>query len=100
MTFDVKQMSSFIGEKFKRISAETLGWLAVIVIHGATIPTLLAAMAGLTDKLPSVDLVLLAWGGLTLLFAKAAVQRDMLNLVTIGLGFILQAVCMVLIFFK
>jgi len=100
MNFDVKEMSSFIGDKFKRISAETLGWLAVIVIHCATIPTLLAAMAGLTDKLPSVDLVLLAWGGLVLLFAKAAVQRDLLNLVTIGLGFILQAVFMVLIFFK
>jgi len=100
MTFDVKQMGSFIGEKFKHISAETLGWLAVIVIHCATIPTLLAAMTGLTDKLPSVDLVLLAWGGLILLFAKAAVQKDMLNLVTIGLGFILQSVFMVLIFFK
>lgn len=100
MNFDVKQMGNFIGQKFKHVSAETLGWLAVIVIHGATIPTLLAAMAGLTDKLPSVDLVLLAWGGLTLLFAKAAVQRDMLNIVTIGLGFILQAVLMVLIFFK
>lgn len=100
MSFDVSKMSNFIGDKFKKISAETLGWLAVIVIHGATVPTLLAAMAGLTDKLPSVDLVLLAWGGLTLLFAKAAVQKDMLNLITIGIGFIVQAVLMVLIFFK
>jgi hypothetical protein len=34
------------------------------------------------------------------LFTKAAVQRDMLNVITIGLGFIIQAVLMVLIFFK
>jgi hypothetical protein len=50
--------------------------------------------------LPGVDLVLLVWTGLTLLFVKAAVQKDMLNLITIGFGFILQAVMMALIFFK
>jgi hypothetical protein len=57
-------------------------------------------MAGLTDRLPGVDLVLLVWGGLSLLFVKAAVQKDMLNIVTIGFGFIVQAVLMALIFFK
>jgi hypothetical protein len=100
MSFDIKNVSSFIGEKFKHISAETLGWLAVIVIHAATIPSLLAVMAGLTDKMPAADIILLAWAGLTLLFAKAAVQKDMLNIITIGIGFIVQAVLMVLIFFK
>jgi hypothetical protein len=40
------------------------------------------------------------WSGLTMLFIKAAVQKDMLNVVTIGLGFILQAVMIALIFFK
>jgi hypothetical protein len=34
------------------------------------------------------------------LFIKAAIQKDMLNIVTIGVGFILQAVLMALIFFK
>jgi hypothetical protein len=93
-------MIEFVKVKFAKISAETLGWLAVIIIHAATIPSLLAVMAGLTDKMPSADIVLLAWGGLTLLFAKAAVQRDMLNIITIGLGFIVQSTLMVLIFFK
>ena len=86
--------------KVSHISAETFGWLAVIVLHAATIPSLLAVMSGLTDKMPAVDLVLLCWGGLTLLFIKATVQKDMLNVVTIGLGFIIQAVMMALIFFK
>jgi hypothetical protein len=40
------------------------------------------------------------WAGLALLFIKAAVQKDMLNVVTIGFGFIVQAVMMALIFFK
>jgi hypothetical protein len=44
--------------------------------------------------------VILIWTGLALLFVKAAVQKDMLNIVTIGLGFIAQAVMMALIFFK
>jgi hypothetical protein len=74
--------------------------MAIIILHASTIPSLLAVMSGLTDRLPGVDLVLLVWTGLTLLFVRAAVQRDMLNIVTIGLGFIIQTTLMALIFFK
>jgi hypothetical protein len=98
--FDITQFKDFVQNKFSHISAETLGWVAVIVLHSSTIPSLLAVMAGLTDRLPGVDLVMLVWAGLTLLFIKAAVQKDLLNLVTIGVGFIVQAVMMALIFFK
>ena len=100
MDLNIEKVSTFVKEKVAHISAETLGWLAVILIHSATIPSLLAIMAGLTDKMPSADIILLGWSGLTLFFVKAAVQRDMLNLITIGFGFIVQAVLMVLIFFK
>jgi hypothetical protein len=34
------------------------------------------------------------------MFIKAAVQKDMLNLITIGLGFIVQASMLALIYFK
>ncbi len=98
--FDLQKFKSFITEKFSHISAETMGWIAVLVLHSSTIPSLMAVMAGLTDRMPGVDLVLLVWTGLALLFVKAAVQKDMLNLVTIGFGFIVQAVMMALIFFK
>ena len=97
---NITDFKNWAVEKVSHISAETFGWLAVLVLHAATIPSLLAVMSGLTDKLPSVDLVLLVWSGLTLMFVKAAVQKDMLNVVTIGVGFILQAVMMALIFFK
>jgi hypothetical protein len=99
-SFDLTKFKDFIQNKFSHVSAETVGWLAVIVLHASTVPSMLAVMSGLTDRLPAVDLVLLVWTGLSLLFVKAAVQRDMLNLVTIGIGFILQAVMMALIFFK
>lgn len=100
MISNMDQMKDFVTNKVSKISAETFGWLAAVVLHASTIPSMLAVMAGLTDRLPSVDLVLLVWAGLSLLFVKAAVQRDMLNVVTIGVGFIVQAVMMALIFFK
>jgi hypothetical protein len=97
---NLEQFKNWATTKVSHISAETFGWLAVIVLHAATVPSLFAIMSGLTDKMPAVDLVLLVWGGLTLLFVKAAVQKDMLNVVTIGVGFIVQAAMMALIFFK
>jgi hypothetical protein len=100
MINNMDQLKDFITNKVSKISAETFGWLAAVVLHASTIPSMLAVMAGLTDRLPSVDLVLLVWTGLSLLFVKAAVQKDMLNVVTIGVGFIVQAVMMALIFFK
>jgi hypothetical protein len=99
-SFDLQKIKDFVSDKISHVSAETLGWMAVIVLHSATVPSLLAVMSGLTDKLPGVDLVMLVWTGLAFLFVKAAVQKDMLNLVTIGFGFIIQAVLMALIFFK
>jgi hypothetical protein len=100
MSMTLNDITEFFVKRFSQISAETLGWIAVVILHAATVPSLLAVMAGLTDRLPGVDLVLLVWTGLALLFVKAAVQKDMLNLVTIGFGFIVQAVMMALIFFK
>ena len=91
---------SSVVKTVSHISSETFGWVANLLFHAATIPSLLAIMSGLTDHNPPVDLVLLVWGGLGLLFVKAAIQKDMLNVVTIGLGFIAQAVMMALIFFK
>lgn len=96
----LEKFVEFVRTKVSVISAETFGWLAVVVLHASTIPTLFAIMAGLTDRMPPVDLVLLVWTGLALLFIKASVQKDMLNVITIGIGFIAQAVMMALIFFK
>jgi uncharacterized protein with PQ loop repeat len=82
------------------VSAETMGWVAGILLHLATIPTLLAVLTGLTEKMPPVDLVLFAWAGLFCFFIKAAIQKDFLNIVTIGFGFFVQAALMAMIIFK
>lgn len=91
---------NFITNKLGKISAETLGWLANISLHAATVPTFISVMTGVTDKLPPVDFVLMVWSTLALLFFKAVLLKDMLNIVTISVGFVLQATLLVLIFFK
>ena len=91
---------TWLEQHLPKVSAETLGWLAVVVIHCATIPTLLALLTGLSDTVPNLDIVLFMWTGLVLLFARAVVLKDMLNIVTIGMGFTIQAVIMAMILFK
>jgi len=97
---DLSEFKASVALAVSKISSEAVGWISVLVLHAATIPTLLAVMSGLTDRMPPVDLVLMIWAALTLLFIKAAVQKDMLNIVTITFGFVVQAVLMALIFFK
>jgi uncharacterized protein with PQ loop repeat len=89
-----------VKEHAPQISAETAGWIAVVLLHLATIPTMIAIMTGLTEKMPPVDMVLFSWLGLFLFFVKATIQKDLLNIVTIGLGFFVQASLLALIVFK
>jgi len=95
-----ERANTWLAEHLPRISADTLGWLAVILIHCATIPTLLALLTGLSDNVPNLDIVLFMWAGLVLLFVRSVVLKDALNIITIGTGFIIQAVIMAMILFK
>jgi hypothetical protein len=70
------------------------------VLHAATVPTTLALITGLSDRTPNLDIVLFLWSGLVLLFLRAVVLKDMLNIITIGVGFMVQAALMSLILFK
>lgn len=95
-----KHVVDFFVNHFHRISADTMGWMAAIFLHLATIPTLLALLTGLTDATPNIDVVMFLWAGLILLFCRAVILRDLLNIVTISMGFVAQAVLMALILFK
>jgi len=99
-TFDLAKVNEFCRTKLTAATAETIAWIAVIVIHAATIPTMLAVMSGLTEKMPPIDLVLFIWAGLALLFVRATILKDMLNIVTIGFGFVIHATILALILFK
>ena len=98
--FNLQIIRDFLSNHLSKISADTLGWLAAIVLHCATVPTLLALMTGLSDRVPSLDVVAFLWAGLVMLFLRAIVLKDTLNIITIGLGFIVQAGLMALILFR
>ena len=78
--FDVyfNTFKNVIQDKFSHLSSEAIGWLAVVFIHCATIPSVLSLILGMSDKLPSLDVVMFAWGGLLLMFIRALIIRDML----------------------
>jgi len=90
----------YLAEKASHLSAEGVGWLGTMLIHCATIPSLLALIIGVSDTLPALDVVLFVWGGLLLFFVKALIKRDMLNIITIGVGFFVQAVLLGMVVFK
>lgn len=97
---NLESIIEFCRTKLTAATAESIAWIGLIIIHAATVPSILAVMSGLTDKMPPVDLVLFIWAGLTLFFIRAAILKDMLMVVTIGLGFIIHSVLLALITFK
>ena len=96
----VEEVKLFVADKMKNLSAEMVGWLAVLFMHAATIPPIIGLLMGISDKMPSVDVVLFLWSGLILLYIKALINKDMLNIVTIGVGFIIQAGLLGFLVFK
>lgn len=86
-------------EGFTLTSANTLAWISIVCIMCANVPGLFAVMAHATDRLPPLDITLITWIGMLLYFVRSAIMKDMLMLVTIGLGFAVQAVLLSLIFF-
>ena len=90
----------FFKEHFGKISAHTLGWISIVLLHFSAFPTLLAVLLGQSDKLPPVDLMIFVWSALITLFFKSLIERNVLYLATICLGFAGQTVLMSLILFK
>ena len=93
------RVANWLTANVANISAETLLWISTILLHCSTLPSLLAVLSGLTDRLPPVDMVILTWAGLTTLFLQAVFQRNYLVMITISLGFVAQCVLLALIFF-
>ena len=90
----------FLREHLGRISAHTLGWITIILLHFASIPTLIAVLMAQSDRLPPVDLMVFVWSALITLFFKSLIERTFLYIATICLGFSAQTLIMGLILFK
>lgn len=93
-------MKDNFSSKISHLSAEGVGWLGTMMIHASTIPSLLGLIFAISDKLPSLDVVFFIWAGLLLFFIRALIKKDMLNIVTNGVGFFIQAVLLGIVVFK
>ena len=91
---------NFVKDHLVNVSAHALGWIALIMLHFASVPSLWAVLIGQSDKLPNIDLMIFIWAALTTMFAKAILEKDRLYVTTIAVGFIAQTLLMGLILFK
>ena len=96
----IEPVREYLLSRVKKVTADALAWLASITLHCSTIPTLLAILSGLTDKPMPTDIILFVYAALVLLFCTAVITRNILNMITISLGFVVQSVLMSLILFK
>jgi hypothetical protein len=90
----------FFKVNLPKVTADSCAWFGILILHGSLIPSLIAIMAGLSDRAPPLDLVAFIWSALILFFIRAIIIKDMLHILTIGFGFIINAVLMAFIFFK
>lgn len=97
---ELKQYYQIVIDYCKTVSMQSLGWLAVVFMHCATIPPLVALMLGVSDHLPTIDVVLFVWAGLVLMFIKSVLTKDTLITITISAGFIVQSVLLGFLIFK
>ena len=95
--YKAKFLSYFSG--FTKSTADTIAWLAIVVLNLAFVPSIIAVMSGLSDRMPPLDIALVVWSGLLLFFIRSAILKDMLMVFTIGLGFVAQVFLLGMTFF-
>jgi hypothetical protein len=96
----VNVIYTFFKDHLGHLSAHTLGWITIILLHFASVPTLLAMILAQSDKLPPYDLMIFVWAALTTLFFKSLIEKNFLYVSTICMGFIAQVVMLGMIVFK
>jgi hypothetical protein len=90
----------FLRDHLGKMSAHTLGWVTILLMHFAPVPTMIAVLIGKIDRLPPVDIMIFLWVSLLALFFKSLIEKNRLYIATICLGFMAQTILMSLILFK
>lgn len=94
------EFRSNLADRLTHLSSETVGWLGVMFLHCATLPSIFALLFAVSNSLPPLDVVLFVWTGLLMFFIRALIKKDYLNIITIGVGFFVQASLLALVVFK
>ena len=96
--FPKKKEKSMVFQKIRNMPATELsGWLGMILVQSATLPTTVSVLLGYSDKLPPISMVLLVWAGLALYFVRAFKNKDVLYMVSNGFGFFVNTILLALI---
>ena len=77
--------------------SEIGGWIGMILIHGATVPTTMSVILGYSSELPPLSMVLLVWSGLFLFLLRAVVAKDTLYIVSNAIGIFFNTILITLI---
>ena len=80
--------------------SELCGWIGMVLIHAATLPTSIGVILGYNDRLPPVSMVLMVWAGLFLFLVRALGRNDKLYIISNAVGFFFNSVLLALIVFK
>lgn len=83
-----------------QLSVNGLTWLGILVGHAVFVPTCLALLTEMTDKTPSLDIIILVQTFLLLSFFRSVAARDTVATVLHALGWFTQALLLSLIIFK
>ena len=77
--------------------SEIGGWIGMILIDAATVPTTMSVILGYSSELPPLSMVLLVWSGLFLFLLRAVVAKDTLYIVSNAIGFFFNTILLTLI---
>ncbi len=89
-----------IEERLRSVSQRTLEWIAIVMIHCACVPSTIAFIRGVTDLMPSTEVVLFMWTGLLVYFVKSFVENNRLMMFTNAVAFFVQAILLSLVVYK
>lgn len=84
----------------KRIACEIGGYAGMVLLQGATLPSIISAIINpATANLPPLSMVLMVWIGLLLYLARAYAQRDFLYIISNGIGVVLNFILLLILVF-
>ena len=96
----MEKFIKLVQEKMAGIGTNTLNWIGIIIGHCVFLPSGLALLTGLTDRTPSLDIVILVQAMLMLSFIRSVIVRDGIASVIHGLGWFGQSMLLAMIVFK
>jgi hypothetical protein len=80
--------------------AEIAGYVGMLLIHAATLPTTLYLYMGWSTNKPPLSMVLLVWIGLILFLWRAVVRWDWLYIISNFIGFVANSILLILIVYR